>query len=247
MFIRIREVKSEFKQRADGIAKRMCAGKCEGRFRARRDAHGGLVTTRTELEGCPLKPQCPLRIAGTLTPYRLTISLVENRRANGKVRQQHVAHLGSILGEDLPAFWDRADPPGRGAASNKWSFWRRHWFWENVDQRLARLANRVGPDMEAIRQAIAKRVPPVSEEEWQFLDTMSWDWLEKNWQSLVDRDEKSIVEAEENIRRLRARIAKAGKPNVELVKQLRASGKKYDETPAALELNNIYGASILNR
>ena len=32
----------------------------------------------------------------TLKPYRLEVSLVENRRNHGKVRQEHVANLGSI-------------------------------------------------------------------------------------------------------------------------------------------------------
>src|SRR5712691_5274873 len=60
---------------------------------------------------------------------RLQISLVEARRLNGSVRQEHVASLGSI-----------AMPP---------SITGRVRFWNRLHERLAKLSNRLGAEEQA--------------------------------------------------------------------------------------------------
>src|SRR5262249_29133521 len=56
------------------------------------------------------------------TPYGLAMSVVENRRENGKVRHEHVVSLGSI-----------ETPPSVAA---------RVEFWRELHERLAELSNR---------------------------------------------------------------------------------------------------------
>jgi hypothetical protein len=177
MFVRFREVKAEARKRPGSYAwvKRACVGKCKDRprYHLRGRHQDGMMWSaggRTFLEGCPLKPACPYRIGPTqLVPYRLNVSLVESRREGGKVRQEHVANLGGIAGELLPAFWSGLSQEEIDASQchawEKWAPMFRLWFWEECEARLQRLANRIGPDMERIRQAIAERVPPVSEAE----------------------------------------------------------------------------------
>jgi hypothetical protein len=77
---------------------------------------------------------------------RLQISLVDTRRVDGKVRQQHIAALGSV-------------PPNMTAAD-------RLAFWDQAYERLARLGNRLGKDgRDKIINEIAARVPPLTEAE----------------------------------------------------------------------------------
>jgi hypothetical protein len=57
------------------------------------------------------------------TPYGLAMSVVENRRENGKVRHEHVLSLGSI-----------ETPPSVAA---------RIEFWRELHERLAELSNRL--------------------------------------------------------------------------------------------------------
>ena len=56
------------------------------------------------------------------TPYGLAMSLVENRRENGRICHEHVASLGSI-----------ETPPSVAA---------RIEFWRELHDRLAELSNR---------------------------------------------------------------------------------------------------------
>jgi hypothetical protein len=61
-----------------------------------------------------MRPRCRWRIGVEhgveLQPYRLLVSLIENRRVDGKVRQEHVASLGAIDGHLLPSFYAGIDP-----------------------------------------------------------------------------------------------------------------------------------------
>src|SRR5262249_59710733 len=57
------------------------------------------------------------------TPYGLAMSLVENRRENGRICHEHVASLGSI-----------ETPPSVAA---------RIEFWRGLHERLAQLSNRL--------------------------------------------------------------------------------------------------------
>jgi hypothetical protein len=80
------------------------------------------------------------------TPHRLQISLVETRRADGKVLQQHVAALGSV-----------PTPP---------SINDRMAFWAALHERLARLSNRISTDdQHKVMAAIHARVPMVMPDE----------------------------------------------------------------------------------
>jgi hypothetical protein len=63
------------------------------------------------------------------TKYRLQVSLVETRRVEGRVRQEHVAQFGSV--EMLPSVEARI------------AFWRR------LHERLAQLGNRVAVETPA--------------------------------------------------------------------------------------------------
>jgi len=62
------------------------------------------------------------------TKHHLQVSLVETRRIDGRVRQEHVASLGSV-----PA------PP---------SLQDRLTFWQRLHERLSRLSNRVPGDIQ---------------------------------------------------------------------------------------------------
>jgi hypothetical protein len=56
------------------------------------------------------------------TPRRLQLSLAETRRADGKVRHEHIAGLGAISRD--PTVSEKAE------------------FWKRLFERLERLANR---------------------------------------------------------------------------------------------------------
>jgi hypothetical protein len=135
MFIRFREITA---QRYGG-GERECVGKCKDRPRHYpRWGAGFIVRGRTFLEGCPMKPLCPL----VYKRHRLEVSIVETRRDGGKVKHKHVASLGSVW-NDSPA--------------------EREGFWRECEARLARLANRLAPDLDRLRQAIAARIPPLTD------------------------------------------------------------------------------------
>jgi hypothetical protein len=77
---------------------------------------------------------------------RLQLSLVETRRVGGKVCQEHVAALGSIL--TPPSVSDRIT------------------FWQRLHQRLGNLSNRVDTAAQAaILGAVHARVPMVTLDE----------------------------------------------------------------------------------
>ncbi len=89
--------------------------------------------------------------------------LVENRRVNGRVKQETIAVLGSIEATWLPEFWEGID---REVAANlkaeKWELYslrERISFWKIANRRLKQLTNRLGPDVKRIRMAAHARVP----------------------------------------------------------------------------------------
>jgi hypothetical protein len=153
MFIRFREMTAQ--RYGDGA--RECAGKCKDRPRYYpRYGVGAYVKGRTFLQGCPMKPLCPL-----VEPrHRLEVSIVETRREGGKVRQRHIASLGSIAGDSLA---------------------ERECFWRECEARLTRLSNRIGPDLDRLRQAITARIPPLTEADREAMIAAAWDSLEGQW------------------------------------------------------------------
>jgi hypothetical protein len=64
-------------------------------------------------------------------PYRLEVSIVENRRINGKVKQEQVAWLGTIDAHLLPGFWDGLDHATIAALR------REDWEIETAQRRVA--------------------------------------------------------------------------------------------------------------
>ena len=85
------------------------------------------------------------------------------QRIDGKVRQEHVAALGSIDGTLLPGFWAEVTPDvARAVQKADWaerSIRARMQFWQEAKPRLERLANRLGPDLKRLRMAVHARVP----------------------------------------------------------------------------------------
>src|SRR5262249_39560954 len=136
-----------------------CVGKCQDRPRHyARHGIGMVVKGRTFLQGCPMKPLCPLMHKR----QRLEVSIVETHREGGKVRQKHIANLGSLAGDSLVA---------------------REAFWLECEARPQRLPNRLGPDLDRLRQAIAARIPPLTDADRAAMDAAAWDWLEGFWDS----------------------------------------------------------------
>ena len=76
------------------------------------------------------------------TVRMLQASLVETRRSDGKVRHEHIGAIGSIR-----LTMSIAD---------------RQAFWLKATERLARVANRIGPDMDKIVAALRECVPVVT-------------------------------------------------------------------------------------
>jgi hypothetical protein len=125
MFIRFRQMTAE----RYGDGERECVGKCKDRPRTYAHYGKGMhVRGRTFLEGCPMKPLCPL----VHKRHRLEVSIVETRREDGKVKHRHIASLGSIIADNT-------------------TLQEREIFWLECEARLVRLANRLGPDLERLR------------------------------------------------------------------------------------------------
>ncbi len=164
MFIRFRKITSDGKRPKAADAKIMCAGYCQHRT----------------YQECPVKPRCRWRIGVEhglkLVPYRLNVALAENKRADGKVRQEHIAQIGSIDASWLPEFWEGIDPAL--AAKIKGESWEmnslraRTAFWKDANHRLKQLANRLGPDLKRIRIAAHARVPYPMEPERKKLELL---------------------------------------------------------------------------
>src|SRR5215475_3147045 len=121
MFVRFRERKNDGREPEHVLSrKKMCAGRCP-------KVPGKRCGPDRHMWGCPMRPRCPWRIGVdqgiALQPYRLFVSLVENHRVNGKVRQNHIADLGAIDGCLLSGFYAGVEPATVGAILT--DAWRR--------------------------------------------------------------------------------------------------------------------------
>jgi hypothetical protein len=77
---------------------------------------------------------------------RLNVSIVEARRVNGSVKQEHIACLGSV-----------ETPP---------SVRTRIGFWQQLDERLVQLSNRLSAaDAAKVRNSIHERIPQPTDDE----------------------------------------------------------------------------------
>ena len=143
------EISSDGKRPKAVAARITCVGYCQHRI----------------YKQCPMKPRCRWRIGSNeqLAPYRLKVVLVENKRVNGKVKQETIAVLGSIDAALLPEFWEGISQEGAGELkAEDWerrSITERTAFWKGANHRLKQLANRLGPDLKRIRIAAHARVP----------------------------------------------------------------------------------------
>jgi hypothetical protein len=209
MFIRFRQKTAQ----RYGNGERECAGKCQNRPRyyARWGA-GMIVKGRTFVEGCPMKPLCPL----VQKRHRLEVSIVETCRDGGKVKQKHVASLGSIAG-DSPA--------------------AREQFWLACEATLARLSNRLGPDLDRLRQAIAARIPPITDVDRAAVDAARWDSLEGMWDDHAKSKARQASKWMESVKQDR-RAADVAETITLHAKSLRGNPKAYDV------LNRLLGLTL---
>ena len=161
---------------------------------------------------CHAKPRCRW-VIGTdekLSPYRLKVVLVENRRVNGKVKQETLAVLGSIDATWLPEFWDGIEPGA--VAKLKADDWElqslraRAHFWRKANQRLKQLANRLGPDKKRIRMAAHARVPWPMKSEREKLELLEakddFDFVKHQFetsQRMVSARKNAIKTAQEGL------------------------------------------------
>jgi hypothetical protein len=129
--------------------------------------------------------------------HRLQISIVETRRADGEVCQEHVAGLGSIVVP--PSVADRVA------------------FWQRVHERLAKLSNRI--DQETcgkLMGSLHEKIPMPTAEEQRASQRENLEAEEKFWAGLhdmhsdaVDGTEVLAARAESDIAARRAELAKA--------------------------------------
>jgi hypothetical protein len=80
---------------------------------------------------------------------RLNATLIENRRVDGEVKQQHIAFLGSAV-----------------VRKGNMQVGYRDCFWRSANKRLDELADRIGPEeRQRIEAALLERVSPPTDEE----------------------------------------------------------------------------------
>jgi hypothetical protein len=129
-----------------------------------------------------------VRFRKTLT--RLQISLVETRRADGKVGHEHVAGLGSIILS--PTVADRVA------------------FWTRLHERLAKLSNRIpGDALGKMLGDIHARVPMVTPDEQRALQLENAKTDAKQWSAVRDLTESDIAAREKLVEHNEAVIAAA--------------------------------------
>ena len=196
MFIRFRKITSDGKQPKAVHARISCVGYCQHRI----------------YKQCPMKPRCRWRIGHEeqRAPYRLKVVLVENKRVNGKVKQETIAVLGSIEAALLAEFWEGISR-GRAAElrADDWeiqSLYARMAFWKGANHRLKQLANRLGPDLKRIRIAAHARVPYPMEPERKKLELLeaksdldlARSQLEAS-KKIISTSKKLVKKAQENL------------------------------------------------
>jgi hypothetical protein len=196
MFVRFKKRKSDGR-RPSGTddAKLACVGGCADRRGQR--LGGGMRAGK----GCPMKPRCRWLIAGKLVPYRLLVALIVNRRVDGKVRQEHIADLGSIDEYMLPGFY-----PDGAPSDEQWhrgSVQARRQFWLGAFEKLERLGNRVSAEhREAFIEEMMRRIPIPTSEERRTADLFEWKHLALSMQTMNHQTKKMIKSSEQ----ARARI-----------------------------------------
>ena len=94
----------------------------------------------------------------------------------------------------------------RGAGWERKSLTARVAFWKTCKSRMAKLANRIGPDMKRLRMAIHARVPWHMEEGLTRLELLDAQKEEQFWRSLNERKQRMIKRYEAEIKKSRQAI-----------------------------------------
>jgi hypothetical protein len=119
---------------------------------------------------------------------RLQASLMQTRRVSGKMQSEHIASLGSVDAEV--------------------SVRERLAFWAKLSERLARLANRVGPDDQAkVYAALHARIPMVTPDEQRTVQEENAEGDERFWEAMRDMGTASVEEHRALIARTETKIA----------------------------------------
>ncbi len=140
---------------------------------------------------------------------RLQPSLMQTRRVAGKVRNEHVASLGSV----------DADVSVR----------ERLAYWAKLPDRLARLGNRVSPDDHAkIFAAVHARIPMVTPDEQRAIQEENAKDDERFWDTMRDMNAASVEEHKVLIARAEANVADHARNAAEAAKKANAAKDHLD-------------------
>jgi hypothetical protein len=163
---------------------------------------------------------------------RLQASLVQGRRAGGKVHAEHVGALGSVDAEV--------------------SVRSRVAFWAKIHDRLAALGNRVGTDEHAkILGALHGRIPMVTPEDIRAVQEESFADDERFWDSMRDMNASHIeglkghiALAASKIATMEPEVAKAAE-KVEVARSKREKLKRGEAVAGGLKKQQIDVVAIL--
>jgi hypothetical protein len=121
---------------------------------------------------------------------RLSVSIVHSQRVGGRLKHDHIAALGSV--EMPPSFADRIA------------------FWQRVNQRLAKLSNRIDATAQAkIRGAIHQRIPMPTTDGQRALQRENFEAEERLWDGMHGMHAENV----ENLKALAATEANCRWPN----------------------------------
>jgi len=192
MFVRFRKVS------CDGF--RPAAAADDAAFITCRYPHGA---SPCDL-GCRMKPRCRWRIGKSerLAPHKLKVYVIENKRLDGKVRQETIAFLGSIDATWLPSFWADISPTVlsniRAPDWEQRSIRERSAFWNKAGPRLRQLDNRLGPNLKPIRLATHARIPWPMQPERDSLELLDAKAEVEFWRKGYEASVK-IIEVREHL------------------------------------------------
>jgi hypothetical protein len=182
-----------------------------------------------------------------LQPYRLLVSVIENRRVEGKVRQEHIADLGAIDGHLVSGFYAGVDPAvvnailagADGCGMEQWyrkSVRTRAGFWRGVHDVLSRLSNRIDAETAAkLISTINARIPMLSADEAAALEKWNddaeiedWERVGKDFGDIANWEEEHVQFMEKRIGELREEITVIRSAGVE------GASKGVEETRKAI-------------
>jgi hypothetical protein len=163
---------------------------------------------------------------------RLQASLIQGRRAGGKVHAEHIGALGSV---DVEV-----------------SLRSRVAFWAKIHDRLAALGNSIGADEHPkILGALHGRIPMVTPEDIRAVQEESFADDERFWDSMRDMNASHIeglkghiALAESKIAAMEPEVAKAAE-NVEAARSKREKLKRGEAVAGGLEKRQIDLVAVL--